>query len=80
MSQQCVLAAQKAKSILNCIRRGVAIREREGIDAPALCLRGSVWSTVPRSGAARTRKRDRAGGVDQEEGYVYDQRAGAPVL
>ena len=37
MSQQFVLAAQKANSILGCIRRGVASREREGIVAFLLC-------------------------------------------
>jgi len=29
--QQCVLATQKANSILGCTKRGVANREREGI-------------------------------------------------
>ena len=31
MSQQCVLAVRKANSILDCITRGVASREREGV-------------------------------------------------
>ena len=38
MSQQCVLAAQKANNILGCIKRGGTNGAREGIVPPKNCV------------------------------------------
>jgi len=36
MSQQCVLAAQKASCVMGCIKKGVASRKREVMVSPLL--------------------------------------------
>ena len=43
MSQQCALAAVKAKSILSSIRRGMASRDREALVRPHLEYCVQVW-------------------------------------
>ena len=55
MSQWCALAAWKASSILTCIKRWVASREREGIDPSTLLSRGLIYSTTHRPGVPRTK-------------------------
>ena len=75
MSWQCVLAAQKANYVLGCIKRSFTSRLREVILFLCSALVGLHLEWRP-----PTREGHGAVGVDPEEGYEDNQRAGAPSL
>lgn len=56
MSQKCVLAAQKAKSILSCATQSTARRSVEGILALYSALVRQAWSAISKSGLPSTRE------------------------
>ena len=67
VSQQCALAAQKANSLLVCIKRGVASKERE-VTAPlgSALLCGPIWSSAYKSEAPAQEKCRAVGGGPEE--------------
>lgn len=56
MSQQCALAARRAKSILSCTTKSTARRSVEGILALYSALVRQAWSTASKSGLPSTRE------------------------
>ncbi|GAB0182380.1 cAMP-dependent protein kinase inhibitor alpha [Grus japonensis] len=81
MSQQCVLAAQKADCILGCIKRRVPSRLRNMILPLYYALmRPHLEYCIQLWGPQYKKNRHGAVGVSPEEGHEDDQRAGAPLL
>ena len=78
MSQQCVLAVQKANYILGCIKRGVSSRSREVI-LPLCSALTRPQLKCPVLGLP-TQEGHEAAGVDPEEGREDDQRGGTLLL
>lgn len=73
--QQHALAAQKANSILSCIKREVPCREREGtVPAYSGLLRLHLEYYVSRPGASQLSKDVELFGEGPEEGHKDDQR------
>ncbi|GAB0206680.1 mitochondrial enolase superfamily member 1 [Grus japonensis] len=81
MSQQCVLAAQKANRVLGCIKnRRVTSRSREVILPLYSALERPHLEHCIQLWGPQYRRDNGAVGVSPEEGHEADQRAGAPLL
>jgi len=77
MSSQCMLAAQKANSILGCIKRTMI---KGGDSAPLLCSHGTPPEVLCPVLGSPIQEGHQAAGAGSEEGKADDQRAGAPPL
>jgi len=80
MRQQHALAAQKANSILGCIKRSMASRSRKVILPPLLCTGEASPGVLRTPHLAAVQERHRPGGVCLEEGHKNDTRDGTPLL
>ena len=69
MSQQCVLVTRKARYILDCIKRGVASRERGGDCAPLLSSCKDPSGVLHPGLELPAQERHRALGMSPEEGH-----------
>ena len=80
MSQQCVLAAQKANGILGTVRRGIASKAREMIVPLLHCPHETPTGVLSPNMGPPALERYGAFGEDPEDCHKDDQRAGAPLL
>jgi len=78
MRQQCALAAQKAKHILGCIKRGVASRSREVM--LSLCSVETSPGLLRPALEPTTQEGHGPVGAGPEESHKNDPRAGASLL
>ena len=78
MTQQCVLAAQKANRILGCIKRSMASRSRDS--SPLLCSGETPPGVLcPALEPSAQEKHGPVGGPP-EKGHKNNPRAGTPLL
>ena len=80
ISQQCMLAAQKANRSLGCIKRIVTSRSREVILALCSTLMMPYLEHCFQFRGHQTQKGHRVVGAGPEEDHKDDQRAGVPPL